>query len=139
MRIAPEISYRGIQKTEALETLVAQKISKLEQFYTQISSCRVSIEKVHDHPEHGSPCRVRLDITVPENREIVVDKNPAEGAKSSLEAIIRDAFDTANRQLKELNEQQHTHMKTHIPGQREIVLDKLPNPEIEVPPADVAA
>ncbi len=141
MRVPPEISYRGVDKTSALETLIDEKIGKLEQFYTQISSCHVAIEKVHDHPEHGSPYRVRLDITVPEDREVVVDKSPDQGKQNQpLEALIREAFDVANRQLKELNEQQHNHMKTHIPGKREIQLDQLEEEvAIKAPPADTTA
>ncbi len=142
MRISPTISYRDVLKTDALESLIAQKIEKLEQYYDQISSCRVAIEKTHDHPGSGSPYRVRLDITVPENREVIVDKSPDEGVQYlPLEAVIRDAFDAANRQLRELNDQQHNHMKTHVPGQREIVLDDLadePTDEIAPPSADIA-
>ena len=140
MRITPEISYRGISKNDALESLINEKIEKLEKFYHQISSCRVAIEKVHDHPDHGSPFRVRLDITVPESREVVVDKSPEDGGQhASLEAVIREAFDVANRQLKALNEQQHNHMKTHVPGQREVILDDLPAGEVPAPPADASA
>lgn len=140
MRITPEISYRGISKNDALDTLINEKIEKLEKFYHQISSCRVAIEKVHDHPGSGSPFRVRLDIMVPESREIVVDKSPDEGVQhTSLEAVIRDAFEVANRQLKAMNEQQHNHKKTHIPGQREIILDDLPAGEVPAPPADATA
>ncbi|MGC1306119.1 MAG: HPF/RaiA family ribosome-associated protein [Phormidesmis sp.] len=141
MRVPPEISYRGVNKTNALETLIAEKIGKLEQFYTQISSCHVSVEKVHDHPDSGSPYRVRLDITVPEDREVVVDKSPDTGTQyAPLETVIRDAFEIANRQLKELNEQQHNHKKTHVPGQREVMLDELEEDvRIKAPPADATA
>ena len=137
MRVTPEISYRGIAKTDALESLINEKIEKLEKFYHTISSCRVSIEKIHDHPDGGSPYKVRLDITVPESREIVVNKSPDDGVQyTPLETVIRDAFDIANRQLKEMNEQQHNHMKTHVPGKREIVLDDVLD-EPNVPAADV--
>ena len=141
MRVPPEISYRGVNKTAALETLIAEKIEKLERFYSQISSCHIAIEKAHDHPEHGSPYRVRLDITVPEDREIVIDKSPDKGKQNQpLTALIRDAFDAAIRQLKELNEQQHNHKKTHIPGQREVQLDQLEaDAAIQAPPADATA
>ena len=138
MRVPPEIAYRGINKTPALEALIAEKIDKLEKFYRQISSCHLVVEKVHDHPENGSPYRVRIDITVPEDREIVVDKSPDKGKQNQpLEALIREAFDVANRQLKEMNEQQHNHMKTHVPGKREIQLDQLEEDvAIKAPPAE---
>ncbi len=140
MRISPEISYRGVNKTDALESLIAEKITKLEQVYDQISSCHIALERPHDHPESGSPYRVRIDITVPESREVVVDKSPDDGTQyPPLEAVIRDAFEAATRQLRELNQQQHNHMKTHVPGQREIVLDDLGSGEVSTPPADVTA
>lgn len=141
MRVSPEIAYRGVNKTPALETLIAEKIQKLELFYTQISSCHLVVEKVHDHPGSGSPYRVRIDITVPEDREIVVVKNPDKGTQyPSLEAVIRAAFDVANRQLKEMNEQQHNHKHTHVPGKREVMLDELEKDvAIQSPEADVTA
>ena len=141
MRIPPEIAYRGVNKTPALEKMIAEKIEKLEQYYTQISSCHLALEKVHDHPESGSPYRVRIDITVPEDREIVVDKSPDKGTQyTSLEAVIRDAFDAANRQLKDMNDQQHNHKHTHVPGQREVMLDQLEaDVAIQAPAADVTA
>ena len=81
---------------------------------------------------------MRLDITLPESREIVVNKSPDDGVQyTPLEAVIRDAFEIANRQLKEMNEQQHGHMKTHVPGKREVVLDDVVE-EPNVPAADVA-
>ncbi|MGD1898737.1 MAG: HPF/RaiA family ribosome-associated protein [Phormidesmis sp.] len=143
MRVPPEISYRGINKTDALETLIAEKIARLEKFYSEISSCHLAIEKVHDHPNSGSPYRVRIDITVPEDREIVVDKSPDKGKdmpNQPLEAIIRDAFEAADRQLKEMNERQHNHKKTHVPGKKEIMLDQLEaDVAIKAPPADATA
>lgn len=143
MRVPPEISYRGVNKTPALESLIAEKIEKLEQFYTQISSCHLSVEKVHDHPQDGSPYRVRIDITVPEDREIVVDKSPDKGKalpNQPLEALVRDAFEVANRQLKAMNEQQHSHMHTHEPGKREIMLDQIESEvAIDAPAADTTA
>lgn len=136
MRITPNITYRGIDKTDAIDSLIHEKIEKMEQFYQEITSCRVSVEKIHDHPDGGSPYKVRLDITVPESREVVVNEKPKEGVQYvPLEAVIRDAFETANRQLRELNEQQHNHMKTHIPGKREIILDDVLD-EPNVPAAD---
>ena len=41
--------------------------------------------------------------------------------------------DSSKRSIK----QQHNHMKTHVPGKREIMLDDLGSGEIPTPPADV--
>ena len=107
MNVPAEITYRGVEKTDALDSDVNSKIAKLETFCDHISSCRVAIEKAHDHPSSGSTYRVRLDITVPPSHELVVDRSPNNGVQyEPLEAVIRHAFDVMQRQLKELNDRQ---------------------------------
>lgn len=114
MKVPAEISYRNVEKTEALESLVREKIEKLEKFCDHISSCRVAVEKVHDRPSSGSPYRVRLDITIPPSHELAVVRNPNEGTQyDELPTIIRDAFDAARRQVIELNERQQDRVKEH--------------------------
>lgn len=140
MKVTPEISYRGVDKTAALETLIAEKIEKLEQVYDRINSCSVAIEKTHDHPSSGSPYRVRIDITAPENREVAVEESPDDGVQyPPLEAVIRNAFDAAIRQLKDLNEQQKEPVDRHATGVREVVIPNDPLEEIDVPTADPLA
>lgn len=107
MKIPPEITYRGVEKTNTIDALVQEKIQKLEEVCDYISGCHIAIEKPHDRPRSGSPFRVRLDITVPPGHEIVAESNPGEGKQyEALDVVIRDAFDAAQRQLKKLNEQQ---------------------------------
>jgi ribosomal subunit interface protein len=125
MQVPPEITYRDVEKTEALDTLVNEKIAKLEKFYNNINSCHIAIEKIHDRPSSGSPYRVRLDITVP-GHEFVAESNPGESAQyDPIETVIRDAFDAAIRQLKALNEQQRNRVKTHEAQEMTAIVTKL--------------
>ncbi|MBD0314135.1 MAG: ribosome-associated translation inhibitor RaiA, partial [Microcoleus sp. T3-bin5] len=78
MKVPPEITYRNVDKTNALDTLVEEKIAKLEQFCNYISSCHIAIEKIHDRPRSGSPYRVRIDLTVPPGHELVAESNPSD-------------------------------------------------------------
>lgn len=104
MQVPVEITYRDVPKTDAIESLVQEKINKLEKFCDHISRCRVAIEKAHDHPRSGSPYRVRLDITVPPNHELAAVRNSGEGNQyDKLETVIRDTFDAARRQKLKLN------------------------------------
>ncbi len=116
MNVEPEITFRSIEaeKKDSTETLVRDKIAKLEQFCNQMSSCRVAVEKAHEHPSSGSPYRVRLDITVPPSHELAVVRNPGDGDRyDPLESVVRDAFDAARRQLIELNDRQNDRVKSH--------------------------
>jgi cold shock CspA family protein/ribosome-associated translation inhibitor RaiA len=103
MKVGLEISYRDVEKSEAIETLIHEKVAKLDKLCDYISSCHIAVEKIHDRPSHGSPYRVRIDMTVPPGHELVADVNPSERNQYvRLDTVIRDAFSTAERQLKEL-------------------------------------
>ncbi|MEA5617167.1 HPF/RaiA family ribosome-associated protein [Cronbergia sp. UHCC 0137] len=107
MKIPPEITYRNLEKTDAIDALVQEKISKLEHICNYISSCRIAIEKVSDRPRSGSPYRVRIDLTVPPGHELVAEKNPSEGIQyEPLNAVIREAFDAMRHQLSKLTQLQ---------------------------------
>ncbi|MEC4894464.1 MAG: HPF/RaiA family ribosome-associated protein [Oscillatoria sp. PMC 1051.18] len=126
MKIPLEISYRGVEKSEAIESLIRQKASKLEQVCNYMNSCRVIVEKIHEHPKSGSPYRVRIDMTVPPGHELAVDKSPDTGKQyEPLDAVIRDAFEAARRQLKELTEKQRGDVKFHPEQAMEAVVTKL--------------
>lgn len=116
MKVPAEITYRGVEKTDAIDTLVHDKIAKLEKICNYISSYHIAIEKIHDRPRHGSPYRVRIDITVPPNHEIVGENHHAEGNQyQPIDAAIREAFDAARHQLTKLTKRQHEsdQAKTH--------------------------
>lgn len=107
MKIPPEITYRNVEKTNAIDTLIHEKIDKLEHVCNYINSCHIAIEKTHDRPRSGSPYRVRIDITVPPGHEIVAECNPGESNQyDPLDAVIRDAFNAARQQLVKLSDRQ---------------------------------
>ena len=126
MKIPPEISYRYVEKTDAIENLVRGQIAKLERFCNYMNSCRVAIEKAHENPSSGSPYRTRIDITVPPSHEIAVVRNPGKGKQyEPLETVIRDAFEATRRQLVELVDRQLDKVKTHPQQQNQAFVTKL--------------
>jgi ribosomal subunit interface protein len=121
MKISPEITYRNVEKTNAIDTLIQEKIAKLELVCNYINSCHIAIEKTHDRPRSGSPYRVRIDITVPPGHEIVAQSNPGESNQyDPLDAVIRDAFNAARQQLVKLSERQQ---ESHRPQNQEAEQD----------------
>ena len=70
MRPILEVNYRNVDKTAQIETLIEEKLLKLQEVCGDLISCRVSLEKPQQHQRAGNPFRVRLDVKVP-GKEIV--------------------------------------------------------------------
>lgn len=108
MQVPLELTYRDVEKTDALDSLVNEKVAKLERLSGgMLNSCHIAIEKIHDRPSSGSPYRVRIDMTMPPGHELVAESNPVENNQYvEVDTVIRDAFSKAERQVKALKQQQ---------------------------------
>lgn len=97
MNIPLQVTYRGVDKSDGLERLIAQKTAQIDRHYERLSSCRVALEK-----PHGGEGRVRLDLTFPPRHEIVIveEARPGDG----LPHAIGRAFDRAERQVRKKGE-----------------------------------
>ena len=111
MRIPLQITIRGIEHSEALETHIRDKANKLDEFFDRIMSCRVVVELPHKHHHQGKHFNVRLDIGVP-GSEIAVNRNHAE----DVYVALRDAFDAAKRQLEDHARIMRGDIKAHDQG-----------------------
>ena len=114
MQVPLEVTCRGIDNTSEAEALIRQKVAKLEESCDYLISCRVAVEKNHEHQQAGSPYRVRLILRVPPGHEIVVKRESGEGdMHENLLAVIRDVFGAARKQLQELVRKQRGDVKMH--------------------------
>lgn len=126
MQVPLEISFQNMEQPESAEALIREKVAKLEKICDYISSCRVDVDKPQEHRTSGNPYRVRIDITIPPGHEIVVDRNLGQDAMHlNLEAVIRDAFDRAERQVKRLMDKQRGDVKVHPDQQTVALVSKL--------------
>lgn len=120
MQVALEITYRDVEKTAAIEALIHEKVARLERLCDYINNCQIALEKIHDRPKQGSPFRVRIDLTVPPNHELVADSHPVDRNQyPDIDTVIRDAFSKIERQLKELVRQQRESEKSKGSGIQE--------------------
>ena len=108
MRIPLQITGRDVELTEAIQKSIRQKAKKLELFYDQIMRCRVVVEAPHRRRRKGILYNVRIDIKVPDE-DLVVKKELNE----DLYVAIRDAFDSARRQLQDYSKRRRGGIKYH--------------------------
>jgi cold shock CspA family protein len=121
MNMPMEITWRGVEKSVALEDEINQRAAKLERFHDRIISLRVVVENPHSHQQSGRPYRVRAVLRVPPNKELVSKRETSGGGPNqNLRTIVREAFDNLERQLKELGEVQRGKVKHH-PAQEDMV------------------
>ena len=117
MRIPLQITFRNIPHSEAIEANINEKAAKLDRFYDRIMSCRVVAEESQRRHRQGKLYSVHIDLTVP-GKELAVTRAENEDAY----VAVRDAFETAYRQLEEHSKRIRGDVKTHeLPSAGRIV------------------
>lgn len=114
MRKPLEITYRNVTKSDAIEDLITEKAAKLDRLHDSIISCRVSVEQPQEYQRSGSQYRVRIDLRLPPNKELVTRRESGQGEMhEGLRKIITAAFQAMERQLKKAKGKQENHTKTN--------------------------
>lgn len=103
-----QITIRDIPGSQALETHLRSKASKLKQFYKTLTSCRIVVEFEQKHKHRGKIYNVKLDVTVPGKELVVTNKSDED-----VYIAVRDAFIAIIRQLDNLSHKRHGRVKTH--------------------------
>jgi ribosome-associated translation inhibitor RaiA/cold shock CspA family protein len=109
MQVPLQITIRDLPHSDALEARIRDSAAKLEQFHPRISGCRVTIEESAKHHHQGRQFRVRIDLRVPGRAEIVATRHHDE----DVYVALRDAFDSAKRQVEEVVREKRGDVKVH--------------------------
>ena len=116
MDVPLEISFRNMDSSESVEAKIRERVEKLEKLYPRLVACRVAVETPHRQHQTHNIFRVRIDMSVPGN-ELVVSKEPnrvhEKYADPDVYTILRDAFDTAENQLRSFKAKQYGEVKAH--------------------------
>jgi cold shock CspA family protein len=113
MQLPLQISFHQMDRSPAIEATIREKAARLDTFASHIMSCRVVVELAGKHHVHGNQYNIRIDITLPGD-EVVATREPAEHKEYKEVAIaIRDAFDSAARQLEDYVRRRRGDVKSH--------------------------
>ena len=107
------IIFRHMDSSEAVEEIIRKRVSKLENFYSHIIHCTVSIEAPRNHARHGFPFEVRIEVTVPGKNIVVKSKSEMHHANVDAYAAIRRTFDAAERRVEDYARVQRHDVKRH--------------------------
>lgn len=113
MQLPLQITFRNLDRSEAVEAKVRERAEKLQKYCDQIMGCRVIVEAQHKHHRHGNHYHVRVDVTAPD-AELVANREPDEHhAYTDVYVAIRDAFDVIRRQLEDYGRRRSRQVKSH--------------------------
>jgi cold shock CspA family protein/ribosome-associated translation inhibitor RaiA len=109
-----EITFRGISPSEEVRRLVEAQAQRLERFCANLISCHVAIEHPRRRRGSANPYRVRVELTIPPRKDVVVVHDPRDNQmKGGLRAVIRGAFRAMERRLKDTAELRRGAVKSH--------------------------
>jgi ribosomal subunit interface protein len=101
MQIPIQVSFRHLEHSPFITSAIRKRARKLEKFFPRITSMRVMVEPSHQKRKQGNLYHVRIDMAVP-GKEIIVKRDPGKNhAHEDIYVAIRDAFDSARRQLED--------------------------------------
>lgn len=95
-----EVHFHGIERSEAIEQRVREKVAKLRKHFSRMTTCRVAIEVPQRTAEKPKVYQIKIEIGVPRRRPIVVShERVGSHASEELPLAIRDAFQAALRKV----------------------------------------
>jgi ribosome-associated translation inhibitor RaiA len=113
MKLNPQISYRDVRSTPALDRSIRQSVQRLTRYHQGIVACRIAVESPHRHQRKGRRFHVRIDMTVP-GKELIVGRHPQQNpAHEDLSVALRDAFRAARRELQDHAQTRRQEVKEH--------------------------
>ena len=144
MQLTPNITFRDVERTDALETEILTRLRKLEMYYPRLMGCRILVEMVQRHHEAGNRYHVRIDLTVPGEEIVVAHEAGLHATAQDVDAerltkvaesdperkharvAIREAFDIARRRLQDYARRQRGTVKTAVRQSRGRVSQLFP-------------
>jgi ribosomal subunit interface protein len=96
MQVPLQITFRNIDRSDALDARIRGDASKLERFHPRINRCRVTLEETQRHHTQGRQFAVSIEVRVP-GQDLTAEKRDED-----VYVAVRDAFLAIRRQLEEL-------------------------------------
>lgn len=107
MKPAVDVIYRDLDTSTALNEIINKKVEKLSRFNDQIIYSRVVLESPHNHKHKGKQFRASIELDV-QGRPLAVTQDD-----ESIHVAVRDAFVSAERQIKKVTAKQRSIRQAH--------------------------
>jgi putative sigma-54 modulation protein len=100
MQTPLEITFQGVEKSDAIENKIIEKFRKLERHFDRIVHGRVVIASTNRSAHKGKTHQIKIEIGIPDRAPIVVT-HEADVSRPQQDLLtgLREAFETAQRCL----------------------------------------
>jgi len=103
MRTPLEISFHGLEKSDAVEARIRDKFTRLQQHFARITHARVVVETPRKHSPTAKVFHVKIEIGLPGQKPLIISSEPeVDQARTDVSLAIRDAFAAARRRLDDI-------------------------------------
>ncbi|WP_053238576.1 HPF/RaiA family ribosome-associated protein [Sandaracinus amylolyticus] len=103
MRMPVQIHFRDMDASEAMESLLREKLEGLAQIEPRATSCHVVIEPTDKRHRHGTIHRITVRLAVPGDELVVSRESGEDHSHEDPYVALRDAVDALRRQVVERN------------------------------------
>jgi len=103
----PQITYRGLEHSPALDGRIVELTKKLEDSHPKITRCHVIVDELDRHKHKGNLFEARIDLHVP-GHELATHAQHEDAY-----AAVTQAFDQMWRQLEETTRITRGEVKRH--------------------------
>jgi cold shock CspA family protein/ribosome-associated translation inhibitor RaiA len=113
MQISPEISFHNCEGSAAVEDEIRGHIDRLERIYGHMTTCRVRVDQRNQNQSDTIPPVVRIEISVPGHKDIVVAHEPDHLQRKyqapELRNAVNEAFRIAELRLSKFKDKRTDH------------------------------
>jgi ribosome-associated translation inhibitor RaiA len=102
MQVPVQLSFHGCDHSDALEAEIQARVSKIEDHYGRLTSCRVVVELPHKSSTQGNFFHINIDMGVPGAGHVAHNDRGLNPAHEDVHVAVRDAFNAIDAQLKKV-------------------------------------
>jgi ribosome-associated translation inhibitor RaiA len=101
-----QISFHGVDHSDAVETNIRERVAKLDKMFERITACRVVVEAEHNGHSHLNPThkpfQVSVKLSLPGDELYVKNDNKKHAEDyDDVNVAVRDAFSVMERRLRD--------------------------------------
>jgi cold shock CspA family protein len=95
------VAFKDFPHSDFVEDAVRKRAEKLGNFFDRIVACDITVSEPHRSHHQGNLFNLKIHLKLPGGKDLVISRDPGkDGSHEDVYVVIRDAFNSLERQLK---------------------------------------